>query len=56
MLEEGELDLNGKLLYAKLEERNGVLWEIGIMKTAGRSPRDEEARKAIFLEKIYRGK
>ena len=36
--------------YAKLEEGNGVLGDrkIIVVERAGRSPRDEEAREAIF--------
>ena len=42
MLEEGELDSNGKLLYEKLEEGNGGLGdrEIVISERYGRSPID----------------
>ena len=58
MLEEGELDPNGKLFYAKLEEGNGGLGDrkIVIAERAGRSPRGEEAREAGFLLERERGK
>ena len=50
MIEEGELDPNGKFFNAKLEEGNRVLGDrkIVIVERSGRSPRDEEARGAIF--------
>ena len=51
MLEEGEMDSNGKLFKEKLEEGNGGLGyrKIVIAERAGRSPRDEEARRGNIL-------
>ena len=50
MLEEGEVDPNVKLFCAKLEQGNGGLGDIKIViaERAGRSPRYEEEREAIF--------
>ena len=58
MLEEGEVDPNGKFFYEELEEGNGGLWDrkIIIGERADMSPRYEEAREAIFWGEREKGK
>ena len=51
MIEEVDLDPNGKLFESKLEEGNGGLGnrKIIMVERAGRSPRDEETKRGEVL-------